>query len=98
MEKLFDLPKNFVGPEKILDPLNGTLTEIFLATGGGEEKGAEIKLFHKQFSGLVGHNPKKSGKFLSAPLIFSFPYAHASPSPYTSTGNQTSARLSVDLI
>jgi hypothetical protein len=35
--------------------------------GGGEI--AEI-------SGAVGHNPKKSGKFLSAPLIFSFPYAH----------------------
>jgi hypothetical protein len=30
------------------------------------------------FSGVVGHNPKKSGKFLSAPLIFSFPYAHDS--------------------
>jgi hypothetical protein len=30
----------------------------------------------KIFSGLVGHNPKKSGKFLSAPLIFSFPYAY----------------------
>jgi hypothetical protein len=26
---------------------------------------------------VVGHNPKKSGKFLSAPLIFPFPYAHA---------------------
>jgi hypothetical protein len=30
----------------------------------------------KNFSGVVGQNPKKSGKFLSAPLIFSFPYAH----------------------
>jgi hypothetical protein len=97
MEKLFDLPKNFVGPEKILDPLNGTLTEIFLATGGGGRRSPKL-ISSKKFSGLVGHNPKKSGKFLSAPLIFSFPYAHASPSPYTSTGNQTSARLSVDLI
>ena len=43
--------------------------------GGG---GGRRNLFVPQtiFSGLVGHNPKKSGKFLSAPLIFSFPYAH----------------------
>jgi hypothetical protein len=34
------------------------------------------------FSGLVGHNPKKSGKFLSATLIFSFPYAHDTESCY----------------
>jgi hypothetical protein len=34
---------------------------------GGEEK---------KFSELVGHNPKKSGKFLFAPQIFSFRYAH----------------------
>ena len=34
----------------------------------------------ESFSGkyfLTGHNPKKSSKFLSAPLIFSFPYAYA---------------------
>jgi hypothetical protein len=31
----------------------------------------------KNFLALVGQNPKKSGKFVSAPLIFSFRYAHA---------------------
>ena len=29
--------------------------------------------------GIVGHNGKKSGKSLSAPLFFSFPYAYAEP-------------------
>jgi hypothetical protein len=38
MEKLFDVTKNFVGPENFLDPQNRTLTEIFLATGGGSLK------------------------------------------------------------
>jgi hypothetical protein len=46
VEKVFDVPKNYVGPEKFLDPYNGTLTEIFLATGG---EVAEINLFHKEF-------------------------------------------------
>jgi hypothetical protein len=32
----------------------------------------------KNFFALVGQNPGKSGKFVSAPLIFSFRYAHAS--------------------
>ena len=39
-------------------------------------KSPKLICFSKIFSGVVGHNPKKSGKFLSAPLIFSFPYAH----------------------
>jgi hypothetical protein len=50
------------------------LCQIFF-WGGGEV--AEINLFHKQFfrdwSGTI---QKSRGKFLSAPLIFSFPYAH----------------------
>jgi hypothetical protein len=47
-------------------------------TGGGGG-GRRNKLVPQTiFSGLVGHNPNKSGKFLSAPLIFSFPYAHGS--------------------
>jgi hypothetical protein len=42
-------------------------------TGGGSQK---LICSTKKFSGLVGQNPKKSGKLFSAPLIFSFPYAH----------------------
>jgi hypothetical protein len=34
------------------------------------------KVSPENFFWQRGHNPKKSGKFLSAPLIFSFPYAH----------------------
>jgi hypothetical protein len=45
-----------------------------LATGGGRRNKFVPQTI---FSGLVGHNPKKSGKFISGPLIFSFPYAHA---------------------
>jgi hypothetical protein len=37
--------EEFCRSGKIFGPLNGTLTEIFLATGGV----AEINLFHKQF-------------------------------------------------
>jgi hypothetical protein len=32
------LEKTVVCPEKIFDPQNGTLTEIFLATGGGRSQ------------------------------------------------------------
>jgi hypothetical protein len=35
-----------------------------------------LESFSRKFFWQRGHNPKKSGKFLSAPLIFSFPYAH----------------------
>jgi hypothetical protein len=34
------------------------------------------KVSPENFFWQLGHNPKKSGKFLSGPLIFSFPYAH----------------------
>jgi hypothetical protein len=37
--------------------------------------------FSGNFFLQLGHNPKKLGKFLSAPLIFSFPYAHANRRP-----------------
>jgi hypothetical protein len=43
-----------------------------LATAGGGRK----KQFRKIFLALVGQNPEESGKFVSAPLIFSFRYAH----------------------
>ena len=43
MEKLFDVPKNFVGPEKIC-----TEKKKFCRSGGGWEV-AEINFFHKQF-------------------------------------------------
>jgi hypothetical protein len=49
VERVFDVPKNFVAPENFLDPLNGRLTEIFLATGVGGGEVAEINLFNKQF-------------------------------------------------
>jgi hypothetical protein len=46
--------------------------------GGGGGGGRRNKFVPQTiFWGLAGHNPKKSGKFISAPLIFSFPYAHA---------------------
>jgi hypothetical protein len=35
------------------------------------------KFLRKIFFWQLGHNPKMSGKFLSAPLIFSFRYVHA---------------------
>jgi hypothetical protein len=41
--------------------------------GGGRQN---LLVSEKNFWGVVGHNPKKLGKILSAPLIFSFPYAH----------------------
>ena len=48
--------------------------------GGG--RSPKLICSTKNFSGLVGQNPKKSGKFFSAPLIFSFPYAHVHPCVY----------------
>jgi hypothetical protein len=36
LENLYYVSKNFDMSEKFLDPYNGTPTEIFLATGGGE--------------------------------------------------------------
>ena len=44
-------------------------------------RSSKLNCCTKKFSGSVGHIPKKSGKFLSAPLIFSFPYAHGSKCP-----------------
>ena len=41
-----------------------------------------------------GHNPKKSGKFLSAPLIFSFPYAHVGGQGYPELSNQSNCAKS----
>jgi hypothetical protein len=62
---------------KIFGPLKWYTDRNFFGDGGGGG-GRSPKLIcsSKIFSGVVGHNPKKSGKFLSAPLIFSFPYAH----------------------
>jgi hypothetical protein len=72
MEKVFDVPKNFVGPEKMVH------WPKFLGDGGGEwGEVAEINLFHKQFfRDWSGTNRKSRANFFSAPLIFSFPYAH----------------------
>jgi hypothetical protein len=68
----FDVPKKFM-------PLKWyTVRNFFGDGGGGGGGGRNIFVALKKILGLVGHNPKKSGKFLSAPLIFSFPYAHAS--------------------
>jgi hypothetical protein len=41
------LGKTVVFPEKCFDPLNGTLTEIFLATGGGVGGGGGGELTQK---------------------------------------------------
>jgi hypothetical protein len=78
MEKVFYFPKNFVCPEKIFEPLKWYTDRNFFGDGGGGGGGGSRKkcVPQKIISGLVGHNPKKSGKFISAPLIFSFPYAH----------------------
>jgi hypothetical protein len=47
-------------PEKIFNPLNGTLTEIFLATGGG---GGSPKSFR------VGRHRISQGKLADTPPI-----------------------------
>jgi hypothetical protein len=74
--------KNFLTPKMVL-------SEIFLATGGGGGGGGgrspKLICSTKTFSGVVGQNPKKSGKFLSAPLIFSFPYTHENCYSYMNT-------------
>jgi hypothetical protein len=70
----FDIPKKFIRPKNFFGPLKWYTVRNFFGDGGGEGGGVRRKNF---FLGVVGHNPKKSGKFLSAPLIFSFPYAHA---------------------
>jgi hypothetical protein len=43
------------------------------------------------------HNPKKSGKFLSAPLIFSFPYAHAANTENVSMNTQQMKILEISI-
>ena len=73
----FGVPKKFGRPKKFFGPLKWYTARNFFGDGGG--RGGRSPKFicsKKNFSGVVGHNPKKSGKFLSAPLIFSFPYAH----------------------
>ena len=82
MEKVFDIPKNVVGPEKFLDPQIWYTDRIFFGDGGGGRGGGgwrspKLICSTTNFFGTGRHNPKKLGKFLSAPLIFSFPYAHA---------------------
>jgi hypothetical protein len=68
--------EKFCRSGKIFGPLKWyTDRNIFGDGGGGRGRRNEF-IPQTIFSGLVGHNPKKSGKFLSAPLIFSFPYAH----------------------
>jgi hypothetical protein len=63
--------KNFWTPKMVHCP------KFFWRRRGGGRRSPKFICSRKKFSGLVGQNPKKSGKFLSAPLIFSFPYAHA---------------------
>ena len=71
----FDIPKKFIRPKNFFGPLKWYTVRNFFGDGGGE--GAEIYLFHKKIFGSSRAQSEKSGKFLSAPLIFSFPYAHA---------------------
>ena len=75
MENVYDVPKNFVGPENFLDPLNGTLSEIFLATGGGGRGGevVEINLFHKNIFGTGRAQSEKVGQISFCPPNFFVP-------------------------
>jgi hypothetical protein len=66
--------KKYVRPKNFFGPLKWYTVRNFFGDGGGE--GAEIYLFHKKIFGSSRAQSEKSGKFLSAPLIFSFPYAH----------------------
>jgi hypothetical protein len=61
---------------KIFVPLKWYTDRNFFGDRGGGEI-VKINFLRKIFLALVGQNPKKSGKFVSAPLIFSFRYAHA---------------------
>ena len=62
-------PKNFCTPKMVHRP------KFFWRRGGGGEV-VQINHLLKIFLAIVGQNPEKSGKFVSAPLIFSFRYAH----------------------
>jgi hypothetical protein len=46
---------------------------IFASQSGGGGGAPKFICFTKKISGVVGHNPKKSGKFLSAPPNFFLP-------------------------
>jgi hypothetical protein len=50
--------------------------KFFWRRGGGGGEVVKINYLRKNFLAPVGQNSKKSGKFVSAPLIFSFRYAH----------------------
>ena len=66
MEKVFDVPKNFVGPEKIFGPLKWYTDKKFFGDGGGEV--AEINLFHKQcFRDWSGTIRKSRANFFPPP-------------------------------
>jgi hypothetical protein len=58
---------------KIFGPLKWYTYRNFFGDGGGVVK---INFLRKNFLALVGQNLKKSGRFVSTPLIFSFRYAH----------------------
>ena len=47
MENVFDVPKNFVGPETNFGPVKWYTDRNFFGDWGGEV--AKINLFHKQF-------------------------------------------------
>jgi hypothetical protein len=70
----FDVPKKICTSEKFFWTPKMVHCPKFFWRRGGE--GAEIYLFHKKIFGSSRAQSEKSGKFLSAPLIFSFPYAH----------------------
>jgi hypothetical protein len=74
-EKLVWCFEKFWYVRKIFGPLKWYTDRNFFGDRGGEV--VKINYVRKNFLALVGQNPKKSGKFVSAPLIFSFRYAHA---------------------
>ena len=66
----------FIVPENFFWTLKWYTDRKFFGDGGGVGEVAEINLLRKKEVGSRRAQSEKSGKFLSAPLIFSFPYAH----------------------
>ena len=74
--KLVGYFEKFWYVRKIFGPLKWYTDRNFFGDGGGGEEVVKINFLRKKILALVGQNPKKSGKFVSALLIFSFRYAH----------------------
>ena len=77
MEKVFDVPKNVVGPENFLDPQIWYTDRNFFGDGGGRCGGglevAEINLFHNQFFRDWSAQSEKVGQISFRPPNFFLP-------------------------